>query len=203
MDPTATLNPHNHGHTPGGSSSGSAAAVAAGMIPLALGTQTGGSVIRPASFCGVAAIKPSYRLLPTVGVKCYSWTLDTVGLFAAGVDDVARGLAAMTGRPELLLPSSVPTPRIGVVTQDFAGAPEASGAEALRIATRGCRTRRRLGARARFARNRCGSVAAHPVVQEFEAHQALAWEYRENYDAMAPLLRARLDESKGDDTGRL
>src|SRR5262245_33036792 len=61
-DPTPTLNPHNHDHTPGGSSSGSAAAVAAGMIPLALGTQTGGSVIRPASFCGVAAIKPSYRL---------------------------------------------------------------------------------------------------------------------------------------------
>jgi Asp-tRNA(Asn)/Glu-tRNA(Gln) amidotransferase A subunit family amidase len=69
-DPTATLNPRNHAHTPGGSSSGSAAAVAAGMIPLALGTQTGGSVIRP--FCGVAAIKPSYRLLPTVGVKCFS-----------------------------------------------------------------------------------------------------------------------------------
>ena len=68
-DPTATLNPRNHGHTPGGSSSGSAAAVAAGMIPLALGTQTGGSVIRPASFCGVAAIKPSFRMLPTVGVK--------------------------------------------------------------------------------------------------------------------------------------
>src|SRR5271165_5093396 len=72
LDPTATLNPRNHGHTPGGSSAGSAAAVAAGMVPLALGTQTAGSVIRPASFCGLAAIKPSYRLLPTVGVKCYS-----------------------------------------------------------------------------------------------------------------------------------
>src|SRR5437879_2453870 len=94
-DPTATLNPRNHAHTPGGSSSGSAAAVAAGMIPLALGTQTGGSVIRPASFCGVAAIKPSFPLLPTVGVKCYSWTLDTVGLFAAGVGDLAPGLSAM------------------------------------------------------------------------------------------------------------
>src|SRR5206468_6260383 len=101
-DPTATLNPRNGNHTPGGSSSGSAAAVAAGMIPLALGTQTGGSVIRPASFCGVAAIKPSFPLLPTVGVKCYSWTLDTVGLFAAGVNDLARGLSAMTHRPELL-----------------------------------------------------------------------------------------------------
>ena len=196
IDPTATRNPHNYGHTPGGSSSGSAAAVAAGMIPLAVGTQTGGSVIRPASFCGVAAIKPSYRLLPTVGVKCYSWTLDTVGLFAAGVDDVARGLAAMTGRPELLLPSDVPTPRIGVVTQDFAGAPDASGAEALRIATRAAE---KAGAAVR-ALDLPGIFAeawrAQPVVQEFEAHRALAWEYGEQYAAMAPLLRARLDESK-------
>lgn len=196
VDPTPTLNPHNHGHTPGGSSSGSAAAVAAGMIPLALGTQTGGSVIRPASFCGVAAIKPSYRLLPTVGVKCYSWTLDTVGLFAAGVDDVARGLSAMTGRPELLLPPSIPTPRIGVATQDFAGAPEVSGGEALRIATKAAE---RAGAsvRALDVPEIAEAWRAHPVIQEFEAHQALAWEYRENYDAMAPLLRARLDESRG------
>src|SRR5256885_704098 len=90
-DPTATLNPRNHAHTPGGSSAGSAAAVGAGMIPLALGTQTGGSVIRPASYCGAAAIKPSYRLLPPVGVKCFSWTLDTVGPFAAGLKDLAYG----------------------------------------------------------------------------------------------------------------
>ncbi len=135
VDPTATLNPRNPQHTPGGSSSGSAAAVAAGMIPLALGTQTGGSVIRPASFCGVAAIKPSFKLLPTVGVKCYSWTLDTVGLFAAGVKDLGCGLAAITNRPELLPGAAIGTPRIGVVTQDFAGAPEATGGEALRIAT--------------------------------------------------------------------
>src|SRR5450631_2444074 len=134
-DPTPTLNPHHHGHTPGGSSSASAAAVRAGMIPLALGTQTGGSVIRPASFCGAAAIKPSFRLLPSVGVKCYSWTLDTVGLFAAGVQDLAHGLSAMTNRPELLPAATVQTPRIGVVTQDFAGTPEATAGEALRIAT--------------------------------------------------------------------
>ncbi len=197
VDPTATLNPHNHGHTPGGSSSGSAAAVAAGMIPLALGTQTGGSVIRPASFCGVAAIKPSYRLLPTVGVKCYSWTLDTVGLFAAGVDDVARGLAAMTGRPELL-PSA--SSRAAHRRRDAGFCRRAGSA----------RARRRCGS-PRAWRNapelRCWALdlpeiiaeawQAHPAIQEFEAHQALAWEYRENYDAMAPLLRARLDESRG------
>src|ERR1700750_2010310 len=133
-DPTVTLNPHNPGHTPGGSSAGSAAAVAAGMIPLALGTQTGGSVIRPAAYCGVAAIKPSFRLLPMVGVKCFSWTLDTVGLFAAGVKDLAHGLSAMTNRPELLSDVATRPPRIGVVLQDFAGAPDVEGAEALRTA---------------------------------------------------------------------
>jgi Asp-tRNA(Asn)/Glu-tRNA(Gln) amidotransferase A subunit family amidase len=195
-DPTATLNPHNHGHTPGGSSSGSAAAVGAGMIPLALGTQTGGSVIRPASFCGVAAIKPSYRLLPTVGVKCFSWTLDTVGLFAAGVEDLARGLSAMTNRPGLVLPAAVKAPRIGLVTQEFAGAPEAAGAEALRLAAAAAE---RAGASVRALAMPDIVAEAwriHPDVQDFEAHQAFAWEYRENYDAMPPLLRGRLDESK-------
>jgi Asp-tRNA(Asn)/Glu-tRNA(Gln) amidotransferase A subunit family amidase len=196
-DPTATLNPHHHGHTPGGSSSGSAAAVGAGMIPLALGTQTGGSVIRPASYCGAAAIKPSYRLLPTVGVKCFSWTLDTVGLFAAGVEDLAHGLSAMTGRLELLPRAATQAPRVGVITQDFAGAPEAAAEEALRIAMRAAE---RAGASVRALE--LPEIVAeawriHPIVQEFEAHQAMAWEYRENYDAMPPLLRARLDESIG------
>jgi Asp-tRNA(Asn)/Glu-tRNA(Gln) amidotransferase A subunit family amidase len=197
VDPTATLNPRNHGHTPGGSSSGSAAAVAAGMIPLALGTQTGGSVIRPASFCGVAAIKPSFRMLPTVGIKCYSWTLDTVGLFAAGVKDLAHGLSAITSRPELLPGAAIETPRIGVVMQDFAGAPEASGREALRIAVLAAE---RAGASVR-ALSLPDIIAEawriHPTLQEFEAHQALAWEYRTQHAAMPPLLRAVLDKSVG------
>jgi Asp-tRNA(Asn)/Glu-tRNA(Gln) amidotransferase A subunit family amidase len=197
-DPTGTLNPRNHDHTPGGSSSGSAAAVAAGMIPLALGTQTGGSVIRPASFCGVAAIKPSFRLLPTVGVKCFSWSLDTVGLFAAGVEDLASGLAAMTDRPELLGGATkVSAPRIGVVTQQFAGAPEAASEEALRAASLAAE---RSGASVRaIALPKIAAEAwrIHTTIQQFEAHQAFAWEYRANYDAMPPLLRRRLDDSVG------
>lgn len=196
-DPTATLNPHNPNHTPGGSSSGSAAAVAAGMIPLALGTQTGGSVIRPASFCGVAAIKPSFPLLPTVGVKCFSWTLDTVGLFAAGVEDLAHGLAAMTNRPELLPAAAIETPRIGVVTQDFAGAPEAASGEALRMAAKAAE---RAGASVRalvLPEILAEAWRIHPIVEQFEAHQALAWEYRTHHDAMPPLLRAKLDETVG------
>jgi Asp-tRNA(Asn)/Glu-tRNA(Gln) amidotransferase A subunit family amidase len=195
-DPTPTLNPRNLEHTPGGSSSGSAAAVAGGMIPLALGTQTGGSVIRPASFCGVAAIKPSYRLLPTVGVKCFSWTLDTVGLFAAGVRDLAHGLSAMTNRPGLLPQAAVKPPRIGVVTQEFAGAPETAATEALRIATDAAE---RAGAALRpLALPEIVAQAwrLQPTVQQFEAHQAFAWEYRRNYDAMPPLLRGRLDASR-------
>jgi Asp-tRNA(Asn)/Glu-tRNA(Gln) amidotransferase A subunit family amidase len=196
-DPTPTLNPRNHAHTPGGSSSGSAAAVAAGMIPLALGTQTGGSVIRPASYCGVAAIKPSYRLLPTIGVKCFSWTLDTVGLFAAGVEDLARGLSAMTDRPELAVGAIASGLRIGVVTQDFAGAPDPESAEALRIAAEAAE---RGGAEVRELA--LPDIVAeawriHPTVQFFEAHQSLAWEYRANNAAMPPLLRGRLDESAG------
>ena len=194
-DPTATLNPRNHDHTPGGSSSGSAAAVAAGMIPLALGTQTGGSVIRPASFCGVAAIKPSFHLLPKVGVKCFSWTLDTVGLFAAGVEDLAHGLAAMANRPELLGDATIGAPRIGLVTQEFAGAPDAASEAALRVAGKAAE---RAGASVRaIALPEIVAEAwrIHTTIQQFEAHQAFAWEYRANYDAMPPLLRGRLDES--------
>ncbi|RMF40078.1 MAG: amidase [Alphaproteobacteria bacterium] len=81
--PGKTRNPHNPAHTPGGSSSGSAAAVADGMVPLAVGTQTAGSVIRPASFCGVTGFKPSFGAIPRRGVLRQSPTLDTVGVFAA------------------------------------------------------------------------------------------------------------------------
>jgi Asp-tRNA(Asn)/Glu-tRNA(Gln) amidotransferase A subunit family amidase len=196
-DPAATVNPHNHEHTPGGSSSGSAAAVAAGMIPLALGTQTAGSVIRPASYCGVAAIKPSFRMLPTIGVKCYSWTLDTVGLFAAGVQDLAHGLSAITNRPELLPEAALRTPRIGIVTQDFAGAPEDASAEALRIARAAAE---RAGASVRILALPeiiAQAWKAQAIVMEFEAHQALAWEYLTQYDSMPPLLRAKMDETSG------
>jgi Asp-tRNA(Asn)/Glu-tRNA(Gln) amidotransferase A subunit family amidase len=166
------------------------------MIPLALGTQTGGSVIRPASFCGVAAIKPSYRLLPTVGVKCFSYTLDTVGLFGAGVRDLAAGLAAMTNRPELLLPATHAAPRIGVVTQDFAGAPEAAGAEALQKAARAAAAAGATVRELALPEAVAEAWRIHPVVQDFEAQQSFAWEYRQNYDAMPPLLRGRLDECR-------
>ncbi len=87
--PGKTRNPHNPEHTPGGSSSGSAAAVAAGMAPLALGSQTNGSVIRPASFCGVYGFKPTHGLIPRTGVLKLSRTLDQMGFFARSIEDLA------------------------------------------------------------------------------------------------------------------
>ncbi len=95
--PGKTRNPHHPEHTPGGSSSGSAAAVAAGMLPLALGSQTNGSVIRPASFCGVYGFKPSHGLIPRSGVMKLSRTLDHVGAFARTLDDLALLAETLVG----------------------------------------------------------------------------------------------------------
>ncbi|MCU0943731.1 MAG: amidase, partial [Hydrogenophaga sp.] len=98
MVPGKTRNPHSPpgtAHTPGGSSSGSAAAVAARMVPLALGTQTAASVVRPAAYCGVVGFKPTFGLLPVTGVKLQAPSLDTVGVFTRAVDDAAFAVGAM------------------------------------------------------------------------------------------------------------
>ena len=92
-----TTNPHHMKHTPGGSSSGSAAAVADFMVPIATGSQTAGSIIRPASFCGVVGYKPSYGKVSVAGVKSLAPSLDTLGCFGRTVGDVALGVAAMSG----------------------------------------------------------------------------------------------------------
>src|SRR6267142_3586053 len=109
--PGKTRNPHDPGHTPGGSSSGSAAAVAAEMVPLALGSQTGGSVIRPASYCGVYALKPTHGLIPRTGMFQLSRSLDHVGLFARTLEDLALGLEQVAGYDEGD-PDSRPRPRV-------------------------------------------------------------------------------------------
>jgi Asp-tRNA(Asn)/Glu-tRNA(Gln) amidotransferase A subunit family amidase len=89
FSPGKTRNPHNPEHTPGGSSSGSAAAVAAGMVPIAIGSQTNGSVIRPAAFCGVYGFKPTHGFIPRTGILKLSRALDHVGMFARTLDDLA------------------------------------------------------------------------------------------------------------------
>jgi Asp-tRNA(Asn)/Glu-tRNA(Gln) amidotransferase A subunit family amidase len=116
MFPGVTRNPHNFEHTPGGSSSGSAAAVADCMLPLALGTQTAGSLIRPAAFCGIVGYKPSHNRVPKAGVKSLSETLDTLGGFGRSVRDVGLLGAVLTGDARLADPATyaqTAAPRIG------------------------------------------------------------------------------------------
>jgi Asp-tRNA(Asn)/Glu-tRNA(Gln) amidotransferase A subunit family amidase len=113
--PGPTTNPHNPRHTPGGSSSGSAAAVADWMVPLGFASQTAGSIVRPAAFCGVVGYKPTYGTINRVGAKMISDTLDTIGVVARTVPDAALFVAALADRRELLLdrPTSDP-PRVGL-----------------------------------------------------------------------------------------
>src|SRR5437867_10718141 len=115
-DPAPTRNPWNRAHTPGGSSSGSAAAVAARMVPLALGSQTVGSVLRPAAYCGVVGLKPTPGLVSAVGVVPLAWSLDHVGVLCRAVEDAALALAIMAGH-DAADPHSVPMP-----LDDYVGA---------------------------------------------------------------------------------
>lgn len=121
MHPGKTRNPHNGAHTPGGSSQGSAAAVAAGMVPLSIGTQTGGSVIRPAAFCGIVGMKPSFGLIPRTGILPQSPFLDTVGVFARSVEDCALLAEVLSGHdPADPATQAIPMPRMLSVAQSKA-----------------------------------------------------------------------------------
>lgn len=114
VSPGPTRHPADPAHTPGGSSSGSAAAVAADMVPIALGTQTAGSTIRPAAFCGVVGYKPSYDLIDKTGVKTLAAGLDTVGVIAGDVRDAAFYTAQVTARPSLEPGAEPPRPRVAL-----------------------------------------------------------------------------------------
>ena len=118
FDPGPTRNPWNLEHTPGGSSSGSAAAVASGMCPGATGTQTAGSIGRPAAYCGISALMPTASRISRDGVFPASWSLDHVGAFGRRVDDVRIMIEVMCGEP-LKVPTVPPTFRVGVVRQFF------------------------------------------------------------------------------------
>src|SRR4029077_10194133 len=115
FEPGPTRNPWNPAHTPGGSSSGSAAAVGARMAPLALGSQTVGSVLRPAAYCGVVGFKGTYDLIPTEGVVPLAWSFDHVGVFARRVADVALAVDALAAHP--LGAPAVSAPRVAVAEE--------------------------------------------------------------------------------------
>lgn len=197
LHPTATRNPKAPGRTPGGSSAGSAAAVAAGLVPLAVGSQTGGSVIRPAAYCGVVGYKPSFGWLPTSGLKCFSWSLDTVGVFARDVADAAWFVQALTGRVLAVTDERVPVttaarPAVAVPLDYSWGAPSAAAAAAVE---QGCQA---LGAAGCEVQRIClpawaaEADAAHAVIQGFEAWRCLASEFEQPGEPLSSRLKSYL-----------
>jgi Asp-tRNA(Asn)/Glu-tRNA(Gln) amidotransferase A subunit family amidase len=193
--PSRTRNPHNLEHTPGGSSSGSAAAVADYMVPLALGTQTVGSTIRPASFCGVVGYKPTFNLLSRAGVKCEGDSLDTVGLFARSVPDVALYAGVQTNDARLLeLPQAGRGLRVGLcrtpqwkhVQPEMAAAMERAAKD---LATAGARV-----SELKLPQQFDGVADAHWTVFLFELWRSFADEYHRGADRLTPGLRERWQE---------
>jgi Asp-tRNA(Asn)/Glu-tRNA(Gln) amidotransferase A subunit family amidase len=187
--PSPTRNPVDPSRTPGGSSSGSAAAVADGMAPLALGSQTAGSTIRPASFCGVLGFKPTHGRIPLGGVKRLSERLDTLGLFARSVEDVALlagALGADGPAPDGPFAFALcRTPWWDDADEDSRAALtwaaerlEAAGARVREVALPGS-----------FA----GLVDAQDTVQAYDCARNLDWELEHHRDALSDVLREYLD----------
>ncbi|MBI4190483.1 MAG: amidase [Betaproteobacteria bacterium] len=191
--PARTRNPRNLAHTPGGSSSGSAAAVADCMVPVAFGTQTGGSVIRPAAYCGVVGYKPTFNLIPRAGVKPVADTLDTVGLIARTVRDVALAFTVLTDGGTLQFESITEREwRIGFYRTPFWERLDAASASALERLASGLS---RSGAKVEEAVLPDGfdlAWSAQEKINEYESYRALAYE-REFFPALlSATLRERL-----------
>jgi Asp-tRNA(Asn)/Glu-tRNA(Gln) amidotransferase A subunit family amidase len=192
--PGKTANPRNPAHTPGGSSSGSAAAVADGMVPLAFGTQTAGSVIRPGAFCGCVAYKPSFGLINRAGVKPLADSLDTIGVFARSAEDAAFFVGVLSERPALRhLSSPQQAPRFGLYrTPAWAQAEPATVAalDAARMALE------RAGAAVMelaIAPEHEGLSEAQDTIMWFETVRALAHERIEHSAQLSPRLAQLID----------
>ncbi len=206
--PGKTRNPRNPGHTPGGSSSGSAAAVAAGMVPLAIGSQTNGSVIRPAAYCGVVGYKPTFGRVSRYGVLRQSPPLDQLGFFAETLEDaalLAEPLMAFDPRDPAMRPGGQPElvetlrhdlqgpPRLGFVKSAYwdQAAPDAQTAFGSLV--------RRLGGQveevalpAAFAE----AAAIHRTIMEADLAASFAAEYARGADRLSDTLRAMIERGQ-------
>jgi Asp-tRNA(Asn)/Glu-tRNA(Gln) amidotransferase A subunit family amidase len=190
--PGKTRNPHNPDHTPGGSSSGSAAAVADRMVPLALGTQTAGSVIRPAAFCGIVGFKPSLGRIPRAGLKDLSDTLDTVGVFGRSVEDAALFAAALLSDERLLDLRIGAPPRIGICrTFDWPHADKDTQA-AMELAIRLLSQAGAPIAEAALPASFAGLARLQADIMEYEEARSFAHERRCHAGALSSSLAAIL-----------
>lgn len=185
--PAGTRHPFEIEHTPGGSSSGSAAAVADGMVPAALGTQTGGSTIRPSAFCGIVGYKPAFGSIPTGGLKPLAPSLDTIGIMARKIEDIPLLAGALAARA--VMPACEGPPRVALCRTPYWGSAEAA-AQTLVIET--AEAVREAGARAReielppqFAR----LDHVHRVVMSAEVARSMDPEWRNDAGRLSTVMR--------------
>ncbi len=192
--PGPTTNPCNAGHTPGGSSSGSAAGVAAGYFPFAYGTQTAGSVIRPAAYCGVVGYKPSYGTIDRHGMKLMSFTLDTVGVMARSVADCAMLASAVSGRdlgdPERAMPAGL---RVGLCCSPAWQSADEPTRALLTTAGEQLRRAGALVAEMELPPEYEAIPDAQQLVMQAESARSMAWELLFCREQLSPGLRERLE----------
>jgi Asp-tRNA(Asn)/Glu-tRNA(Gln) amidotransferase A subunit family amidase len=188
VTPGRTANPHNLKHTPGGSSSGSAAAVADFMVPIAIGTQTVGSTIRPASYCGVVGYMPSHQILPVQGVKVQAGSLDNLGILTRSVADVALVANAILGCDALDAEPGVAPPRIGFCpSPHWPQAQESTRlvmADAIGLLRKAGATVEDVSLPESFE----AALPAHWTILAFEFAHAMAYEYEAHRDRLSAKL---------------
>ena len=192
MFPGITHNPHNLAHTPGGSSSGSAAAVADCMLPLALGTQTAGSLIRPAAFCGIVGYKPSHNRVPKAGVKSLSESLDTIGGFGRSVRDVGLLGAALTGDARMADPATyaqTAAPRIGLCTTPEWNQADSDTQQAWALAEKALHS---FGTALALPAGLDNLVNVQKAVQAYETARSLSHERAHHHSQLSAPLQALL-----------
>ncbi len=192
-----TRNPHDPTRTPGGSSSGSAAAVADFMVPLAFGTQTGGSVLRPASYCGVYGYKPTYDTSATAGVKPLSPGLDTVGCFARNLDDIAWFGAALSSDEPIDIAPWPGVTRVGLTRTTEWSHAEAATVEAVETAADRLDEAGAAVTEVTLPDAFAGLAEAQQTIMRVEAAQALAWERENHLDLLSTRMRDLLDRGAG------
>ena len=191
--PGPTVNPHNALHTPGGSSSGSAAAVADHMVPLALGTQTAGSIIRPAAYCGVVGYKPSLGRVVHAGVKSLSPTLDVIGSFGRSVEDAALLGAVLTGDLRLLENHVHGTLRIGLFQSPSWPQAEADTHKAWEQATHALAKNSDHCQDLTLSQDFGELIQLQKDVMTYEMARSLSFERLRHREALSPALQALLD----------
>ena len=192
IHPTITVNPHRAGHTPGGSSSGSAAAVADFQVPLAFATQTAGSTIRPAAFCGVVGYKPSFNRINRAGLKFSSESLDTIGLLARHVEDVSLWAQALIGQAPAAIPAA--PLRVGLHRTALWGQASDCAQQALLDAVQRLKAAGASVSDVTLDADFATLYEAQGVVMRYEAARATAWEMAHRRSLLSRDLWLRLEQ---------